>query len=121
MSEEKKPFRPMRALSLCLSDVPEEAYINHANGKVYINFINEEKEPDQYGNDQMLYIPQTAEQRANHTPKVFCGRGRTLGQKNNYQNKKTQAAASNNESNNESNMKGNPDPNEDFDDKTLPF
>ena len=31
MSEEKKPFRPMRSLSLCLSDVPEEAYINHAN------------------------------------------------------------------------------------------
>ena len=117
MSEEKKPFRPMRALSLCLSDVPEEAYINHSNGKVYINFMNEEKEPDQDGNDQMLYIPQTAEQRANHTPKVFCGRGRTLGRKNNYQNKNTQAAASNNESN----MKGNPDPNEDFDDKNLPF
>ena len=107
----------MRALSLCLSDVPEWAYINHSNGKVYINFMNEEKEPDQYGNDQMLYIPQTAEQRANHTPKVFCGRGRTLGQKNNYQNKNTQAAASNNESN----MEGNPAPNEDFDDKTLPF
>ena len=117
MSEKRKTFKTMRALSLCLSDVPEEAYINHANGKVYVNFINEEKEPDLYGNNQILYIPQTAEQRANNTPKVFCGRGRTLGQKNNYQNKKTQAAASNNASN----MEGNPAPNEDFDDKTLPF
>ena len=121
MSEEKKQFRPMRTFSLCLSDVPEEAYINHTNGKVYINFVNEEKEPDQYGNDQTYYIQQTAEQRANHTPKVFCGRGKTLGQKNNYQNKNTQASVSNQASNNASTMQGNPAPNEKFDDKDLPF
>ena len=87
MSDEKQPYRPMRTFSLCIDDVPAEAYVKSPkNGKTYINFTNEEKEADQWGNDQTYYIQQTAEERANKTPKIFCGRGKTLGKKNSYNN-----------------------------------
>ena len=98
MADEKKPFRPMRTFSLCIDDVPPEAYYKHSNGKTYINFTNEEKDPDNYGNDQTYYIQQTAEQRAKKEARVYVGRGKTLGQKTAY-NKTPQAPASNPASN----------------------
>ena len=89
MADEKKPFRPMRSMSICIDDVPAEAYYKHTNGKMYINITNEEKEPDQWGNDQTYYIQQTAEQRKNNENRVYVGRGKTLGKKNNNYTPKT--------------------------------
>lgn len=119
MADEKKPFRPMRTFSLCIDDVPPEAYYKHSNGKTYINFTNEEKDPDNYGNDQTYYIQQTADQRAAHAPKVFVGRGKTLGKKNNYTPQNTQG----NTASNPETQQGNAIPtNTNFDaDKDLPF
>ena len=120
MADEKKPFRPMRTFSLCIDDVPPEAYYKHSNGKTYVNFTNEEKDPDNYGNDQTYYIQQTAEQRAAHAPKVFVGRGKTLGKKNTYTPQNTQG-------NTASSPASTPQPNAiptntNFDaDKDLPF
>ena len=85
MAEEKKPFRPMRSMSICIDDVPAEAYVkSEKNGKTYINITNEELEPDQWGNDQTYYIQQTAEQRKNNEKRIYVGRGKTFGKKNNY-------------------------------------
>lgn len=119
MADEKKPFRPMRTFSLCIDDVPPEAYYKHSNGKTYINFTNEEKDPDNYGNDQTYYIQQTAEQRAAHAPKVFVGRGKTLGKKNTYTPQNTQG----NTASNQATQQPNTIPtNTNFDaDKDLPF
>ena len=118
MADEKKPFRPMRSMSICIDDVPAEAYYKHKNGKTYINITNEEKDADNYGNDQTYFIQQTAEQRAKKEARVYVGRGKTLGQKTAY-NKTPQATASSPASDPQPN---NIPTNTKFDeDKDLPF
>lgn len=47
----KKKFDTLRAITLCLTDIPQE-HIFEYNGKKYIRLnVNDKKEVDQYGKD----------------------------------------------------------------------
>lgn len=47
----KKKFDNLRAVTLCLNDIPEEHTFEY-NGKKYIRLnVNDKKEADQYGKD----------------------------------------------------------------------
>lgn len=47
----KKKFDTLRAITLCLTDIPQE-HIFEYNGKKYIRLnVNDKKEADQYGKD----------------------------------------------------------------------
>lgn len=52
----KKKFDTLRAITLCLTDIPQE-HIFEYNGKKYIRLnVNDKKEADQYGKDIALSV-----------------------------------------------------------------
>jgi hypothetical protein len=52
----KKKFDNLRAITLCLTDIPQE-HIFEYNGKKYIRLnVNDKKEADQYGKDIALSV-----------------------------------------------------------------
>ena len=122
MAEEKKPFRKVkkiRSFSFCPEDLPESVYVkSEKNGKIYFNMIIEEFEPDQYGNDMSISLQQSVEERKNKAPKKYFGFLKTLWTNPDTGNSNYK---SNHASNNASTMQGNPAPNDNFDDKNLPF
>lgn len=67
----------MITISICLSDIPQEARCKANNGKVYANFcIDEKKKPDQYGNTHSVWISQTKEERQAKAEKKYVGSGK---------------------------------------------
>lgn len=98
----------MIVISICLSDIPQEARRKANNGKVYANFcIDERKEPDRYDNTHTVWIQQTKEEREAKTPKVYVGNGKEY-KFDNQQNKPSQQYQP-------------PIQNDDNDDDSLPF
>jgi len=65
-------------LSVCLTSIPKDKILNHANGKQYVSidcWVNDE--PDKFGKDVSLNIQQTKEEREAKAPKIWCGAGET--------------------------------------------
>lgn len=72
-------FDIQEEVSLCLSDIPKDHMSKAKNGKIYINItIAMRKEPDQWGRDLKVYMTPTKEDRANKTPKMYVGGGKTF-------------------------------------------
>lgn len=67
----------LRTFSICLSDIPTDAIIEHKNGKKYLNLTTwDNDEPDRYGNDFSVQISQTKEERERGDKKVYLGNGK---------------------------------------------
>ena len=65
--------------SICLSDIPKECIINHANGKKYLNIIISARQtPDKFGNTETIYVSQTQEERQAGHQKQYIGNGVTV-------------------------------------------
>lgn len=70
----------MYKINLNLSEIPKEKIVwSEHNGKkkasAYI-IVAQKREPDQYGNDMMVYMSQTEEERKSNAPRVFIGGGK---------------------------------------------
>ena len=71
-----------RTLSICLSDLPKERVLKHANGKMYLNLSTYDYDaPDQYDNDFSVSLPLTADEIAEKkagkdVKRIFLGNGR---------------------------------------------
>lgn len=66
----------MITLSVCLTDLPEEAIQTGKNGKKYINLVvDKRKAESQYGETHTLYVSQTKEQREAKEDKIYVGGG----------------------------------------------
>lgn len=76
-------------MSLCLSDIPKDRIISHANGKKYLPIQTYDfDQPDSYDNDFSVSISLTKEEReraknGEKINRVFIGNGRIWQDKNN--------------------------------------
>jgi len=67
----------LRTFSICLSDIPKEAIIDHKNGKKYVNLTTwDNDEPDKFGNDFSVSISQNKEEREAKARKTYIGNGK---------------------------------------------
>lgn len=72
----------LRTMSICLSDIPKERILKHANGKLYLPVQTfDYDEPDRYDNDFSVSISMTKEEqeaKKNGIPvqRIFIGNGR---------------------------------------------
>lgn len=68
----------MEVLSLCLSDIDKTKIFTAKNGKKYLSVVvTDRKEVDQYGNDLVVYVSQSKDERDNKSPKNYIGSGKT--------------------------------------------
>lgn len=71
-----------RSMSICLSDIPKERILKHANGKLYLNVSSYDfDESDKFDNDFSLSISLTKEEiekrkAGEKVDRVFIGNGR---------------------------------------------
>lgn len=71
-----------RTMSICLSDIPKDKILKHANGKLYLNLQTWDNDaPDQYDNDFSVSIPLTKEEiekkkAGEEINRVYLGNGR---------------------------------------------
>lgn len=69
----------MNRISICLTDLAKDKIKKANNGKLYINLVvAERKEPDQFGNDLVVYSDQTKEEREAKAEKNYVGSGRVI-------------------------------------------
>ena len=72
----------MEVLNICLSDIDKSKIFTAKNGKKYLSVVvTERKEVDQYGNDLVVYVSQSKDERDNKSPKTYIGSGKTYGEK----------------------------------------
>ena len=72
----------MEVLNLCLSDIDKTKIFTAKNGKKYLSVVvTERKEVDQWGNDLVVYVSQSKDERVNKSPKIYIGNGKTYGEK----------------------------------------
>jgi hypothetical protein len=67
-------------LSVCLTSIPKDKILNHANGKQYVSidcWVNDDKAPDKFGKDVTLNITPTKEEREAKANKIWVGAGET--------------------------------------------
>lgn len=68
----------MEVLNLCLSDIDKSKIFTAKNGKKYLSVVvTDRKEVDQYGNDLVVYVSQSKDERDNKSPKNYIGNGKT--------------------------------------------
>lgn len=85
----------MIVISICLSDIPKEARTQAANGKIYANFVvDERREKDNYGNTHTVYINQSKEDRLAKKNKQYVGNGKEFIFSNNSQPSKDTSVSS---------------------------
>lgn len=71
-----------RSMSICLSDIPKDRILKHANGKLYLNISTYDfDESDKYDNDFSLSISPTKEEiekrkAGEKVDRIFIGNGR---------------------------------------------
>ena len=71
-----------RTMSICVTDIPKEKILKHANGKMYLNLQTwDNDEPDQFGNDFSVSIPLTKEEveskkAGNDVKRTYLGNGK---------------------------------------------
>ena len=69
----------MEICSICVTDIPRDAFKLAKNGKKYLNFvINKRKEVDKFGNDLTIQLSQTKEEKESKMAKVYIGQGKTF-------------------------------------------
>ena len=72
----------MEVLNICLSDIDKSKIFTAKNGKMYLSVVvTERKEVDQFGNDLVVYVSQSKDERDNKSPKNYIGSGKTYGEK----------------------------------------
>ena len=72
----------MEVLNICLSDIDKTKIFTAKNGKKYLSVVvTERREADQYGNDLVVYVSQSKDERDNKSPKNYVGSGKTYGEK----------------------------------------
>ena len=72
----------MEVLNICLSDIDKTKIFTAKNGKKYLSVVvTERKEVDQYGNDLVVYVSQSKDERDNKAQKNYIGSGKTYGEK----------------------------------------
>ena len=72
----------MEVLNLCLSDIDKSKIFTAKNGKKYLSVVvTERKEVDQFGNDLVVYVSQSKDERDNKSPKNYIGNGKTFVEK----------------------------------------
>ena len=72
----------MEVLNICLSDIDKTKIFTAKNGKKYLSVVvTERKEVDQWGNDLVVYVSQSKDERDNKSPKNYIGSGKTYGEK----------------------------------------
>ena len=69
----------MEICSICVTDIPKDAFKLAKNGKKYLNFvINKRKEVDKFGNDLTIQLSQSKEEKESKMAKVYIGQGKTF-------------------------------------------
>ena len=72
----------MEVLNLCLSDIDKTKIFTAKNGKKYLSVVvTDRKEVDQFGNDLVVYVSQSKDERDSKSPKNYIGNGKTYGEK----------------------------------------
>ena len=72
----------MEVLNLCLSDIDKTKIFTAKNGKKYLSVVvTDRKEVDQFGNDLVVYVSQSKDERDSKSPKNYIGTGKTYGEK----------------------------------------
>ena len=72
----------MEVLNLCLSDIDKSKIFTAKNGKKYLSVVvTERKEVDQFGNDLVVYVSQSKDERDNRAQKNYIGNGKTYGER----------------------------------------
>lgn len=72
----------MEVLNLCLSDIDKSKIFTAKNGKKYLSVVvTDRKELDQFGNDLVVYVSQSKDERDSKSPKNYIGNGKTYGEK----------------------------------------
>lgn len=72
----------MEVLNICLSDIDKTKIFTAKNGKKYLSVVvTERKEVDQYGNDLVVYVSQSKDERGNKAQKNYIGSGKTYGER----------------------------------------
>lgn len=60
--------------SICMNDIPKDAFKVADNGKTYLNFIvAKRQEVGRYGHTHSIYLSQTQEERNAKANKVYIG------------------------------------------------
>ena len=68
----------MEVLNLCLSDIDKSKVFTAKNGKKYLSVVvTDRKEVDQFGNDLVVYVSQSKDERDSKSPKNYIGNGKT--------------------------------------------
>ena len=68
----------MEVINICLSDIDKSKIFTAKNGKKYLSVVvTERKEVDQYGNDLVVYVSQSKDERDNKAQKNYIGNGKT--------------------------------------------
>lgn len=71
-----------RTLSICVSDIPKNRILKHANGKMYMNISTwDNDEPDRFDNDFSVSMSPTKEEierrkNGEKVDRIFIGNGR---------------------------------------------
>lgn len=71
-----------RTMSICLSDIPKERILKHANGKLYLPVATfDYDQPDKYDNDFSVSMPLNKEElerkkNGEKVDRVFLGNGK---------------------------------------------
>lgn len=72
----------MEVLNICLSDIDKTKIFTAKNGKKYLSVVvTERKEVDQFGNDLVVYVSQSKDERDNKAQKNYIGSGKTYGER----------------------------------------
>ena len=72
----------MEVLNICLSDIDKTKIFTAKNGKKYLSVVvTDRKEVDQFGNDLVVYVSQSKDERDSRAQKNYIGTGKTYGEK----------------------------------------
>ena len=72
----------MEVLNICLSDIDKSKIFTAKNGKKYLSVVvTERKEVDQFGNDLVVYVSQSKDERDSRAQKNYIGNGKTFGER----------------------------------------
>lgn len=78
-----------RTMSICLSDIPKDRILKHANGKLYLAISTYDyDQPDKYDNDFSVSIPLSKEEQerkknGEKVDRIFLGNGKIWEQQQN--------------------------------------
>jgi len=80
-----------RTMSICVSDIPKDRILKHANGKMYLNLATYDLDsPDRFDNDFSVSIPFNKEEldrkkNGETVLRTFLGNGKIWDDKSNTQ------------------------------------